>query len=518
MKMRTRESVGGPGVALGYILAVLAVPAGYAATSGPAADSRLVEAAMRGDQTTVRALVSQHADVNSAQADGTTALFWAARTNDLDIAKLLIAHGAAVNTANRYGVTALSLAASNGSAPMTDVLLKAGANANMVLPGGVTVLITAARSGNPDVVKALLDHGADVNAKESVEQETALMYAATENHPEVVRLLIDRGADVNTRSNVLDPKMPTPKYEPKPGMHFLTGGMTALLFAARQGAMESARVLADGKADLNLADPDGLTPMILAIMNANYDLAAMLLEKGADPNVVDVSGRGALFAAVDMHRLEWLFSRPTPKSSGKLDSADIAKLLLEKGANPNARLTKRVKGLQHNSGGNSNLSVGSTPFMKAATTSDIALMRLLVAHGADTNLTNEGGATPLMIAAGIKWSDLSGLGSQSESIEAIQLCLDHGADVNATNNLGETALHGAAERGADSVVSFLASKGAKLDARTKNGVTPLDVTLGQSATKDDADARKPERVSTGALLRKLMKENGVNSVASGGGQ
>jgi ankyrin repeat protein len=475
---------------------------------------------MRGDQATVRALVSQHADVNSAQADGSTALFWAVRANDQDMAKLLLSHGAAVNTANRYGVTALILAASNASAPMAEVLLKAGANANTVESEGQTVLMTAARSGNAEVVKALLDHGADANAKEGVEQQTALMFAAIENHPEVVRLLIDRGADLNARSRMADPNAPKPANVGMQSLHatFLDGGLTPLLLAARQGALESARALVEGKADLNLAEPAGFTPLIVAIMNANFDLAAMLLEKGADPNVVDKTGRGPLHAAVDMHRFEWMFSRPTPKTTGKLESADIVKLLLEKGANPNARLTKRVKGFQHDSNGNSNLIAGSTPFMKAATASDVAMMRLLVEHGADTNLTNQDDTTPLMVAAGLNWKDVASLGTESESIEAIQLCLEHGGDVNAANKRGETALHGAADRGADSVVAFLVSKGAKLDAKTKAGRIPLDEAVGQSVAKDDTAARRPERVSTVALLRKLMKESGVDSPASGGGQ
>jgi ankyrin repeat protein len=500
--MKTRTSTN---VALGFILTALGGYAAFAATAGVAEDSRLPDAAMRGDNAAVRSLLSQHADVNAAQPDGSTALFWAARADDREMAAFLISHGAAVNTANHYGITALSLAATNASAPMIEALLKAGADANTATPLGQTVLMTAARTGNPEAVKVLLDHGANVNAKESAEQETALMFAAAENHAEVVRLLIAHGADVGAHSRTLDPNAPRPSNVGNQSLHatFLDGGLTALLMASRQGAMESAQALVEGKADINQSDPAGFTPMIVAIMNAHFDLAAMLLEKGADPNAVDKTGRGALHAAVDMHRFEWMFSRPTPKASGKLDSADIAKLLLEKGANPNARLTKRVQGFQHDSRGNPNLTAGSTPFMKAASASDVAMMRLLIDHGADTNLTNDGNTTPLMVAAGLNWVDHASLGSESESIEAIQLCLDHGADVNATNKLGETALHGAAERGADSVVSFLVSKGAKLDAATKAGRTPLDEALGQAAVKDENDNRRPERVSTVALLRKL---------------
>ncbi len=518
-----RTDIGIRRTAIGCVLAVLAIP-GYGATASAEPDSRVADAAMRGDASAVRSLVSQHADVNTPQADGSTALFWAARLDDRETAAFLISHGAAVNVSNRYGITALSLAATNGSAPMVEALLKAGADANSATPAGQTVLMTAARSGNVDAVKALLDHAAKVDARESVEQQTALMYAAAENHAEVVRLLIARGADVNARSRALDPNAPRPANVGMQSLHatFLDGGLTPLLLAARQGAMEPARALVEGKADINMADPAGITPMIMAIMNANYDVAAELLELGADPNAADQSGRGPLHAAVDMHRFEWMFSRPTPKASGKLESADIVKLLLDKGANPNARLTRRVKGFQHDSNGNPNLTGGSTPFMKAAAVSDVEMMRLLVAHGADTNLTNDSGTTPLMVAAGLNWVDHASLGAESESIQAIQLCLDHGADVNATNKLGETALHGAAGRGADSVVAFLVSKGAKLEATSKAGRTPLDEALGQAKAKTDDDARRPERTSTVALIRKLIGENASKPSTAkqvpGGGQ
>ncbi len=283
--------------------------------------------------------------------------------------------------------------------------------------------------------------------------------------------------------------------------------MTALLFAARQGSLEAAQALVEGKANMDLSNPDGTTPMIIAILNAHFDLAAMLLEKGANPNAVDKTGRGSLYAAADMHRFEWMYSRPAPKAPGKLDSMDLIDLLLDKGADPNARLTRRVLAFQHDSNGNANLTAGSTAFMKAASVSDVELMKLLIARGADPNLGNQIKTTPLMLAAGLNWKDISGTGTEAESIEAIQLCLDHGADVNAANGLGQTALHGAAERGADSVVAFLASKGAKLDAKTKVGRTPLDEAIGQAVTEEETDSRRPERVTTEALLRKLLAEN-----------
>jgi ankyrin repeat protein len=494
-------------LALSCALVILSAEGAYAAEAGAPEDSRLADAAMRGDTATLRSLLNQHVDANSIQPDGTTALIWTARIDDRESSTLLLSHGAAINAANHYGITPLAMAAGNGSASMIELLLKAGADAKAVSPQGETVLMMAARSGNPAAAKLLIEHGADVNAKESAEQETALMYAAAQNHADMVQLLIEHGSDVNARSRAIDPKAPRPRYPQSVGLRPVTGGLTPLLFAARQGAVDSTRMLVELKADANLGDPNGVTPMILAIMNGNFDVAAALLQMGANPNAADGAGRTPLFAAVDMHKLEWLFSRPTPKASGKLDSADVVKLLLDKGANPNARLTRRVPSLQHDSAENANLTSGATPFIKAASVSDVPMMRLLVEHGADPNLTNDGNTTPLMAAAGLNWRDISSIGSEADSIEAIKFCLEHGGNVNATNKQLETALHGAAQRGADSVVAFLASKGAKLDAKSKDGRTPLSEAIGEAGDAKDVDGKRPERVSTEALIRKLLSQS-----------
>jgi len=510
MKARTMGKQMGIGMTTGCLLTFMVSMSGLVAQSAGTSDSRVADAVMRGDRAAMRSLVNQRAAVNGTQQDGSTALFWAVRSNDREATEFLISHGADVKAVNPYGVTALSLAAENGNAPIIEDLLKAGADANTGTSEGETVLMIAARSGSADAVKVLLDHGANVNAKEGWQEETALMYAAAQNHPEVVRLLLAHQAEVNVHSKVLE----APKRTPIPGVAlqathttYPRGGLTALLFAARQGALQSARLLVEGKADLNQADPDGITPVMMAIMNAHYDVAALLINSGANVNAMDRTGRGPLYAAVDIHRLEWLFSRPTPRASGQLDSVDIVKLLLDKGANPNARLTRKILNFQHDSNGNSNLTAGSTPFMKAASTSDVALMKILLDHGADPNLTNQNKSTPLMVAAGLNWMDVTSLGTESESLEAIQLCLDHGADVNATNSLGETALHGAAERGADAIVKFLVAKGGNLSAKTTVGRTPLDEAFGQAAVLDESDVRRTERVSTEALIKELLSKN-----------
>jgi ankyrin repeat protein len=286
--------------------------------------------------------------------------------------------------------------------------------------------------------------------------------------------------------------------------NFPKGGFTPLLFAAREGGIDAAKALIDAGARMELADPDGITPLSMAIINAHYDLASLLIDRGADVNARDRAGRTPLFFATDMHTLEWLFSRPVPRADGELDSPDIVHKLLDWGADVNAQLTGRPFILHHNATGNRTLTEGSTAFMKAATTSDIALMRLLVDYGADPNIRTKNKTTALMAAAGLNWVDISSLGTEEDSIAAIQLCLDHGADINATNDLGETAVHGAAQRGADKVLQFLADHGARLDVKNVKGRTPMDDALGQLNEGDDDNVRRPERKSTQELLKRLL--------------
>jgi ankyrin repeat protein len=466
---------------------------------------QVVDAAKQGDVLTVRALIKQHADLNTPAPDGMTALDWAARSNDLDMARLLIAAGADARFSNRYGITALSLAATNGSAAIIEILLKAGADPNAALPEGETAVMTAARTGDPAAIKTLLSHDAKVNAKEHTMGETALMWAAAENHPEAVKALIEGGADIDARSTVLSL---APFKWVTSGMVSTTlprGGWTPLMYSARQNSTDAARVLVDARADLNLTDPDGATALVFAIINAHFDLAAMLLEKGADPNVADETGMAALYAAVDMHTLGPMISRPAPKLVDKLDAADLVKLLLAHGAIPNARLKKPVIG-RHHDGGDQSMGDGTTPFMRATKANDLALMKVLLDGGADPLLTQKDHTTTLMIAssggarAGAYATALSV--SEATSIQAIQICLDHGVDINAFNNNGQTALHRAAQRGADQVVKFLAEHGAKLDMKDKQNRTPVDMAL--LPTPDPGNTPKPGHLATAALLRQYQ--------------
>jgi ankyrin repeat protein len=477
------------------------------AAAGP--DASLLQAVKSGNRDAVRALLKQPGGANATEPDGTTVLHWVVRADDLETARLLLRAGANAKAVNRYGVTPLALAATNGSAAMFEALLKAGANANTALPEGETVLMTAARTGNAAALRVLLDHGAEVNAREAWLGENALMWAAAENHAAAVRILVEAGADSNARSKPVSfPRAPrtftvTTKLP--------RGGWTPLMFAARQGALDAARALADAGADLNLADSDGTTALVLAIMNAQYDVAGLLLDQGADPNVADQIGMAPLYAAVDMHTQQWMFGRPAPKLTGKLTAVAITKALLVHGANPNASLKRPIL-QRHHDAGDPTLGEGTTPFIRAAKTGDITLMRLLLEGGADPHATQKDRTTALMVAAGVGWRDPRGDGpriapiTETGSIEAIQLCLDQGLDINAFNLRGETALHGAAVRGADRVVQFLAERHARLDIKNKAEQTPLDVALSRRAT---GIAVAEPRVSTAALLQQLLSGGGA---------
>jgi ankyrin repeat protein len=476
--------------------ALIALAAGVLRGAPP--DLPLIDAVKAGNRDAVRALLKQPAAAFKAvEGDGTTALHWAVRADDLELARMLLAAGADVKAATREGVTPLSVAAVNGSARMTAVLLEAGANANAVMPEGETILMTAARTGRPEVIETLLRHGADVNARENWFGETALIWAAAENHADAVKVLVAHGADVNARSKALD----VPRR--RNGQSILPlGSWTPLMYAARQGALDATKALIAAGADRNQTDPDGATALVLAIINANYDAAAALIETGADPNIGDKEAKmAALYAAVDMHRLAVGHGRPNPTPSGELDAVDVVKLLLAHGANPNATLIAPLFQRQH-TGGDRALGEGSTPFMRAAKSGDVAVMKLLLAAGADPQRTQPNGANALMLAAGLGWRDGSPAapaydqGSELDATDAIRLCMDSGLDINATTTTGETALHAAVSgRGALAIVKFLVENGANLSAKNKQGRTPLEVAVASRRDLGDIVAYLKQRVN-----------------------
>jgi ankyrin repeat protein len=447
--------------------------AAFAATAG--AQIPLIDAVKRGDRAAVRALLQQQADVNAGEPDGTTALHWAAQQDDQDTVRLLLAAGAKAESANRYGVTPLQLAAVNGNAAIAKLLLEAGAEPDAVLPEGETVLMTAARTGRVDLLQVLLDAGAEPSAREHWYGEDALIWAVAENHADAAQLLIDRGSDPDARSAKLD----FPRR--RNGQSVLSlGSWTPLMYAARENALDSARTLVKAGVDLDAVDPDGATALVIAVINANYEFAALLIDAGADPNVVDnEAGMGPLYAAVDMHRLAVGHGRPNPRLAGTMDADEVVTLLLAHKADPNARLKAPLL-QRHHTAGDGSLGAGATPLMRAAKSGDVEMMKVLIASGADPRVTMPNQSTVLMYAAGLGWRDGSPAapsydqGAPEEAAAAIELLLGLGLDINATNNNGETALHVAVTgRGDETIVKTLIAHGANLQAMNKRGQTPL---------------------------------------------
>jgi uncharacterized protein len=462
-----------------------------------AASTEVADAVENRDFTALRALLKEHAAVNTAQPDGTTALHWAAHWNDADAVMLLLQAGANAKAANRYGATPLSEAAALGNAAIIEQLLKAGADPNTrTTPDGETVLMTSARAGSVPAVTILLDHGADVNAKEAYRGQTALMWAAGERHAEIVKLLLQHGADWKVQSSSRETKLP--KLSAASAVSPMSrGGLTAFLFAAREGDIETATVMLDAGVDINQTDVDGTTGLVVAIMNKEYTFAKFLLDRGADPNVADVKGRAALYAAVDMRNEDWS-ALPLRKQQDPMPSVQLIKAVLARGANVNAKLTHNLPGRSGMDYGDVALDEGTTPFMRAARSGDAETMRILLQAGADPKLTTKDGSNALLFAAGIGYRDKQTKGSDEQALEALKLCMDQGLDINQANGKGETALHGAALRGSDVLVKFLVDHGAKLDAKTKSGFTPLDVAMG----KDSFGLPVPHE-STVALIRSV---------------
>jgi ankyrin repeat protein len=479
-----------------------------APTIAAPADARLVEAVKAGNRASAVKLIDEKADVNAAEIDGTTALHWAVRADDMDLADRLIRAGAKVKTANRYGITPLYLAAQNGSAPMLERLLKAGADANETGTEGETVLMTAARTGAIPAVRVLVKAGAAIDAKESWHGQTALMWATSENHPEMVKELIASGANVNMRSNQVrwerqQTAEPRDKWLP-------LGSLTPMLIAARDSCVACIPILADAGGDLNAADPDGYTPLMFALINGHYDAAGALINKGADVNLAHKSGSTPLYAAVDFHTMP-NSNRPSPKETDdKLSSLDIIKMLLAKGANVNAQLSRQIPyRTKLDRGDDTMLGQGTTPLLRAAKAADHVVMKLLLDNGADPTLSKA--ITPLMAAAGVgtKEEDTTGRHkTEADIIEAIKVCMAAGIDINAADSSGRTALYGAALHGYDSVIQFLADHGADLLAKDRQGRTALDAASGKvPGLGFDGSASVPHD-SSAALLKKLMAAKG----------
>lgn len=459
--------------------------AGRASAAGN--DLRLIQAVENGEKETVRDLLKGGVSANASQKDGATALAWAAYRDDLEIAELLLRAGAHANRANELGATPLSLACDNASAAMVEKLLKAGADPNAVLASGETALMTCTRRGNLAAVKSLLAHGADVNWKESRRGQTALMWAAAENHPEVARLLLEHGADVRSRTQ---------------------RGFTPLLFAAQKGNLELAGRLLEAGANVNEAAADGKTPLLVASASGHEALSVFLLQKGANPNAADSNGLTALHYAVlqGLAILDGVKVAAVVSYMFRPNMLGLVKALLRHGENPNARIVKDP--LLPTSDGPRIAVVGATPFLLAAATRDGDVMRALMAGGADPTIATQEHTTALMVAAGLGRSQDKTEAEEKNALEVVKLAVEAGSDINAANHSGWTALHAAAFKGADRIIEFLATQGAKMNVKDKFGQTPLSIAQGivpEELTDNNLRAHGIHQ-ATADLLRTLGAE------------
>ena len=475
----------------------------------------LVEAAQAGKEADVLKMLAATArpDVNQRSADGTTALHWAVYHNDLPLIDKLVALHADVNAKNDYGSTPMSEAAVVSNVAVLKKLLAAGADAESPNGDGQTALMIIARTNNVEAAKLLVDHGAKVNAREQWRYQTALMWAAAEAQPAMVAFLVKHGAEVDARSNVNNwarQVTAEPRMQARP-----SGGFTPLLYAARKGCLECVRELIKAGADVNLTDPDDVTPMMQAIENFNFDVAALLIEHHAEVNKWDLWGRSALYSAVDMNTLP-VSGRADRPSKDKTSSLQLIEKLLVAGANPNLQLKlfPPYRALRADRGADGVLTVGTTPLLRAAKAGDIPAMKLLLAHGANPNLPQEAGVTPVMAAAGNGSLNLDTRGrykTEEDAIEATNILVAAGADINAHDNGGQTALHGAASWGWNGEIKALLAHNADLLAKDSRGRTAADIAAGAGGSSGRATS--DPHPQTEALLRQLMSQKQAGAVS-----
>ena len=476
-KSRTRRAV---------FVAHAMLALGVAGVAGAAPIAEVADAAMRGNRDQLLALLEHGADANEAQGDGMTALHWAVMNEDVEAARSLIYAGANVHATTRINaVTPLWLAAQSGGAVMVYMLLDNKAEADAANGDGVTPLMIASSSGNPDVVQVLVERGANPNAAEKAYGQTPLMFAAANNEADVIAVLVEKGADVAAATKVRTSSTSDPM-----------GGLAALHYAVRQGNVEAVDALLDRGADINQMSADATTPLMLATINGQFDLAMHLLERGADATIATASGGTPLYRVVD---LQWapksLYPQPPAARQQKTSYLALMKALLDRGADPNARLRKALWYTRYGFGGEGIDPSGATPFWRAAEAGDVDAMRLLAAHGADPAIKTIEGVSALMVLAGAGYRGNEETTVPAGRMPALRYLVEElHADVNETdvkagesqkkteqiNTRGYTPIHNAAARGDNEMILYLVSKGGRVDLVGKNGVTSVDMASPQS--------------------------------------
>jgi hypothetical protein len=476
-----------------------------AVAAASSAEPTLLEVVRAGDRDAALALIDAGADANAVEADGTSALVWAAHQGDVGLAARLIEAGADVARANDYGATAMSEAAATGDADVLALLLEAGADPNAAYADGQTALMAVARTGRVEAAALLLEAGAEVDAVESWGGQTALMWAASQSQPEMIRLLIAHGADPDARGTTRDwGRRMTAESRVK---DMTTGGFTPLLYAAREGCAACARALVEGGADIDLISPDSVTPLVMAAINVHFDTAAYLVEAGADVNRWDFWGRTPLYSVVDVNTTP-RGGRPDLPSDDATTGLALIEMLLEAGANIDAqlRLFPPYRDVGSDRGGDPILTVGATPLLRAAKGGDVAALELLLRFGPTVDLANQDGITPLMAAAGHGYRGADTRGrfmNEAQGLAEAALLLAAGADIDARDNQGRGALWGATSRGWHDMIRLLAENGVDLAARDNQEMTALD--LAEGRRPEDAVGPAPDpKPETAALLRELM--------------